>query len=58
MGKTTHQLSFRDGFLDPSLYELEDELKKVDQLLGRQKSKWFKSIQRLRCGIEAGIRML
>jgi IS5 family transposase len=32
-GKTTQQLSFGDGFLDPSFFELDDELKKIDQLL-------------------------
>lgn len=29
----SHQFSFRDGFIDPSLYELDEELKKVDELL-------------------------
>jgi hypothetical protein len=32
-GKTSQQLSFVEGFLDPSLYELNDELKKIDELL-------------------------
>lgn len=32
-GIITEQLSFGDGFIDPSLYELDDELKKVDQFL-------------------------
>lgn len=31
--KTSQQLSFGDGFIDPMLYELDDELKQVDQLL-------------------------
>ena len=31
--RSTRQLSFGDGFLDPSLYELNDELKTVDALL-------------------------
>ena len=35
-GKTTEQLSFADGFLDPSFFELDDELKKVDQLLSNR----------------------
>ena len=26
-------MSFRDGFIDASLYELDDELKQVDELL-------------------------
>lgn len=34
--KTTQQLSFGDGFIDPSLYELDDELKRVDQLLSEK----------------------
>jgi len=33
LGQSTRQLSFGDGFVDPSLYELDDELKAVDQLL-------------------------
>jgi len=32
-GRSTPQLSFGDGFIDPSLYELNDELKAVDRLL-------------------------
>ena len=32
-GKTSQQLTFAEGFLDLSLYELNDELKKVDELL-------------------------
>lgn len=32
-GKTTDQLSFGDSFIDPSLYKLDEELQKVDQLL-------------------------
>jgi transposase, IS5 family len=32
-GKTSQQLSFAEGFLDPSLYELNDELKEIDELL-------------------------
>jgi IS5 family transposase len=35
-GKTTQQISFGDGFIDPSLFALSDELKKVDQLLGNR----------------------
>lgn len=31
--KISQQLSFGDGFIDPSLYELDDELKRVDALL-------------------------
>ncbi|MDE3056749.1 MAG: hypothetical protein KGJ59_02160 [Bacteroidota bacterium] len=30
------QLSFGDGFIDPSLYELDEELKQVDQVLSQQ----------------------
>lgn len=33
---TTQQLSFGDGFIDPSLYELDEELKRVDQLLSQK----------------------
>lgn len=29
----SHQMSFGDGFIDPSLYQLDEELKKVDELL-------------------------
>jgi IS5 family transposase len=32
-GQISHQISFGDGFIDPSLYELDEELKKVDELL-------------------------
>jgi len=32
-GKSTKQLSFGDGFIDPSLFKLSDELAKIDQLL-------------------------
>ena len=32
-GKTSQQLSFAEGFLDPSLFELNDELINVDELL-------------------------
>lgn len=32
-GQTIQQLSFGDGFIDPSLYELDEELTKVDKLL-------------------------
>jgi len=32
-GKSTQQLSFGDGFIDPSLFKLSDELAKIDQLL-------------------------
>ncbi len=35
-GKTTQQISFGDGFIDPSLFALSDELKKVDQLLNNR----------------------
>jgi transposase, IS5 family len=31
--QTSQQLTFAEGFIDPSLYELTDELKKVDELL-------------------------
>lgn len=34
--RTTQQLSFGDGFIDPSLYELDEELKRVDQLLSQK----------------------
>ena len=34
--KTSQQLSFGDGFIDPSLYELDDELKQVDALLSQK----------------------
>ena len=29
------RFSFGNGFIDPSLYELDEELKKVDQLLSQ-----------------------
>ncbi len=32
-GRTSQQLSFGDGFINPSLFTLEDELRQVDQLL-------------------------
>jgi IS5 family transposase len=32
-GQSSQQLSFGDGFIDPSLYELNEELKSVDRLL-------------------------
>jgi IS5 family transposase len=32
-GKSTQQLGFGDGFIDPSLYKLDEELQQVDQLL-------------------------
>ncbi len=32
-GETSQQLSLGDGFIDSSLYELDDELKRVDALL-------------------------
>lgn len=36
MRKTiSQQLSFGDGFIDPSLYQLDEELKKVDELLSQ-----------------------
>src|SRR4029079_19344475 len=31
----SQQLSFGDGFMDPSLYQLDEELKKVDKLLSQ-----------------------
>ncbi len=33
----SQQLGFGDGFIEPSLYELDEELKKVDELLGNPK---------------------
>ena len=33
----SEQMSFGDGFIDASLYELDEELKKVDELLGDAK---------------------
>jgi transposase, IS5 family len=36
MRKTiSQQMSFGDGFIDPSLYQLDEELKKVDELLSQ-----------------------
>lgn len=35
-GYSTQQLSFGDGFIDPSVYELNDELTKVDKLLSNR----------------------
>lgn len=32
-GQTSQQLSFGDGFIDPSLYELDQEMKTADELL-------------------------
>lgn len=32
----SHQMSFGDGFIDPSLYQLDEELKKVDELLSNE----------------------
>ena len=31
----SQQMSFGDGFIDPSLYQLDEELKKVDELLSQ-----------------------
>lgn len=36
-GRSTPQMSFGDGFIDPSLYALNDELKAVDSLLSDAK---------------------
>lgn len=33
LGQSSQQLSFGDGFIDPSLYSLDEELKEVDQLI-------------------------
>jgi IS5 family transposase len=33
LGQSDHQLSVGEGFLDPSLFEMNDELRKVDKLL-------------------------
>ena len=42
--KTTQQLTFAEEFLEPSLYELNDELKKVGELLqNREILKPFKN---------------
>jgi IS5 family transposase len=35
-GQTTQQMSFGDGFIDSSLFELDDELKRVDSLLSQR----------------------
>jgi IS5 family transposase len=35
-GQTSQQMSFGDGFIDSSLYELDDELKQVDSLLSQK----------------------
>jgi len=35
-GQTTQQLSFGDGFIDPSLFELNEELQQVDKLLSEK----------------------
>lgn len=35
-GQSTQQLSFGDGFIDPSLFELGPELRQVDQLLSEK----------------------
>jgi hypothetical protein len=35
-GQNNLQLSFGETFIDPSLFELDDELKKVDALLGQR----------------------
>jgi IS5 family transposase len=32
----SQQMSFGDGFIDPSLYQLDEELKKVDELLSNE----------------------
>ena len=32
-GKSNRQLSFGDGFIDPSLFQLDEELQQVDKLL-------------------------
>ena len=37
-GQSTQQLSFGDGFIDPSLFELNEELRQVDQLLSGEKA--------------------
>ena len=33
LGQSSQQLSFGDGFIDLSLYSLDEELKEVDQLI-------------------------
>ncbi len=35
-GQTSQQMSFGDGFIDSSLFELDDELKRVDALLSQR----------------------
>ena len=35
-GQSSHQLSFGEGFIDPRLFELDDELKHVDALLSER----------------------
>ena len=35
-GQTSQQMSFGDGFIDSSLFELNDELKRVDALLSHR----------------------
>ena len=35
-GQSSQQLSFGEGFIDPQLFELDDELKRVDQLLSER----------------------
>jgi IS5 family transposase len=35
-GQTSKQISFGDGFIDPSLFELDEELKRVDALLSQK----------------------
>ena len=35
-GQSSQQISFGDGFIDSSLYELDDELKRVDALLSQK----------------------
>lgn len=35
-GQSSQQLSFGEGFIDPQLFQLDDELKRVDQLLSER----------------------
>jgi IS5 family transposase len=35
-GQSNQQLSFGEGFIDPQLFELDDELKRVDELLSER----------------------
>lgn len=35
-GKSTQQLTFGDGFIDPELFRLDEELQQVDELLSEQ----------------------